>query len=350
MVEEIGMDFPVWSDCIFNGRKSENYEVSNYGEVRNKSSKETVKPNNILTNNYVRYSIGGTVIGAHRLVLSAFIPLKNDELYKVYQVNHIDGDKHNNRLDNLEWVTRKENMAHAFENELVGGVLKVNKYTMDGEYLQTYKTGAEAERDLGASSGTLSSVLIESKTPTYAGFQWHLDTGDNRKKISPIGDYKRGSSNGGVYQIDLITGELLNHFDSLVEAYLFLNKQDNGFISSVCRGKKEGAWGYDWKYATDVDKTFVKHKLFGTGRFNNIMNSIHLRALREYGGVYKLNTDLEILDFYNTEAETYKERGSSNTGFIGRKCKEENIEDSMAWGFYWRYGKDVKEQGYQWKA
>lgn len=51
----------------------------------------------------------------HRLVLSAFHPKKCMEQY---DVNHINGNKLDNRLDNLEWVTRSENVKHSYENNL----------------------------------------------------------------------------------------------------------------------------------------------------------------------------------------------------------------------------------------
>lgn len=51
------------------------------------------------------------VFSVHRLILETFYPVENSS---ELQVNHIDGDKTNNKLENLEWVTPKENVRHAF--------------------------------------------------------------------------------------------------------------------------------------------------------------------------------------------------------------------------------------------
>jgi len=51
----------------------------------------------------------------HQLVAKAFLPARPG----VHTVNHIDGDKHNNCVRNLEWATPQENMQHAWKNGLV---------------------------------------------------------------------------------------------------------------------------------------------------------------------------------------------------------------------------------------
>jgi hypothetical protein len=57
----------------------------------------------------------------HRLVAEAFFPYLGLNNY-FYEVNHIDGNKNNNTISNLEWLTRHENLEHARSNNLVRGL------------------------------------------------------------------------------------------------------------------------------------------------------------------------------------------------------------------------------------
>lgn len=106
------------------------YQVSNIGRVKSFSRKRImpyggirVYPEKILNPNKNRYGYITTVLTknsisktftVHRLVAKAFLPNPENK----HQVNHINGIKTDNHLENLEWVNQSENQFHAFNNKL----------------------------------------------------------------------------------------------------------------------------------------------------------------------------------------------------------------------------------------
>ena len=97
----------------------------------------------------------------HRLLAQAFIP-NPDPKHKIH-VNHIDGNKQNNSLDNLEWVTPKENARHAVDNGLTTyehcekPVLQIDRET--GEIIAEYKSQREAQDKTGIARQNISKVV-----------------------------------------------------------------------------------------------------------------------------------------------------------------------------------------------
>ena len=127
-----------WKD-ITKPYPIEGYKISSYGKIKSYKAKEPYIMNNSKdSNGYPKCSLSTPHNGAkysgsiHRLVALNFIPFDrfdNEEwwnnmpkekqelfFYSAFQVNHIDGDKTNNCVDNLEWTTPQENSKHYQDN------------------------------------------------------------------------------------------------------------------------------------------------------------------------------------------------------------------------------------------
>lgn len=173
------MKLEIWKEVAeFEGQ----YSISSLGRVLSLKSNKIMKQSETRGYMTVGFSLGqrGKVkrFSIHRLVALAFI----ENPHSKPQVNHIDGNKKNNDVSNLEWSTAKENIGHAFENNLRDlDILRKNgksnsiKIKMidkeSGDIVTVWDSISHASRELGFDKGAIHKVVIGVKK-SYKGYLW----------------------------------------------------------------------------------------------------------------------------------------------------------------------------------
>lgn len=112
----------------------------------------------------------------HRLVAEMFIPNPENKP----EVNHINANKSDNRVENLEWATREENIHHAIKEGLATTCVKNNKrskpvaqYDKNNILIEIYPSMREAERQTGIHQGDICKCCKKEKHHiTAGGFIW----------------------------------------------------------------------------------------------------------------------------------------------------------------------------------
>ena len=162
------------------------YQASNLGNIKSLLTSKILKAT-INSSGYFKVELhkkGKTkVLYVHRLIASAFIPNPENKP----QVNHKNGDKLCNSIDNLEWVTRSENQKHAIKNGLrspspmLGRFGKLNHNSksilqcdVSGNIIRKWDSIAEASRYYGCNCSSISNVLNGNRK-TCKGYIWKYD-------------------------------------------------------------------------------------------------------------------------------------------------------------------------------
>lgn len=109
----------------------------------------------------------------HRLVALQFIPNPD----RLPQVNHKDGNKLNNNINNLEWTTNSENTKHGYDNELYHSkkrkimVKAINKLNKEEKIFSSIR---ECSKELGLNRKTISAILYGSKETNNYNYDFEL--------------------------------------------------------------------------------------------------------------------------------------------------------------------------------
>ena len=158
-----------------------NYEISTKGNIRTKerlNNKNDIKKSKLLSKrkNNVGYEYvilsnktqKHKTLTVHRLMAKTFLNNYSDNL----EVNHINGIKDDNRIENLEMTTHSENVKKRYEIGNIGNNYKaVNQYDLNNNYIATYKSSYDAEKVTGIGR-TCIGGCCRKEHHTAGGYIW----------------------------------------------------------------------------------------------------------------------------------------------------------------------------------
>ncbi|WP_316571335.1 NUMOD4 domain-containing protein [Neobacillus sp. YIM B06451] len=302
------------------------YQVSNLGRVRSLDRKLIGKRGGIkeikgrlmeikLKKGYsfVRLSKGGVRrnILVHKLVAQAFISNPDNKPI----INHINNIKHDNRLENLEWATYKENTQHMV-NQFRGNAKAIKQYDLKGEFIKEYPSVTTASNETGVSYLTIIDMFKRKKN-MCAGYLWKW--ADDDTIIEPYKNPREKEVNQYT-----LSGEFLRSFPSVLAAAEHLQAIEiktacRSSISKALLGKVNYAYGFQWRYGGD-ETPLLQLK----NRINRIV---------------QLTLDGELIQMHEhiRAAEKYLGLKLGNSG-ISKCC---NGRQKSAHGFKW-----MKEEDY----
>ena len=219
-----------------------NYEISSYGRIRKKFCKKELHPSDN-GNGYLRiclYDDNGNrkYQYIHRLVLLNFKGKpKNSDMV----TNHIDENRKNNHVENLEWMTLVDNFQYG--TSISRNARSRYKPVVLLEYNKIYKNAEEAAKENNLKKENITAAC-NGKLITCGGYHWkYYREKDYCKYPAKNNECKR--------KVKCLDSNMI--FDSITDAanYYGLNRKN---IGSCCSGKRKSCGGLHWEYVGEINE------------------------------------------------------------------------------------------------
>lgn len=223
------------------------YQVSNIGRVRRvehdycsargekRHLAESIKKTTLKRNGYVAVALYNREkmqnVHVHRLVAEAFIPNPENKPY----IDHINGDKTDNRVENLRWCTQKENMNNVITLEAFRATVKRGPE----HHCYGKKRPKEAIDKFRATMSSRPRTEEEHKRQVEIGRSCPKVRGAKHPRARRIEQYS-------------LDGVLLKTWGCIADAARYYNKRETAIAKNL-HGEVKKAFGYVWKYATNPE-------------------------------------------------------------------------------------------------
>lgn len=302
----------IWKE-VANGNGK--YEVSNLGNVRRKETLELINQK-IGRSGYYQCKAGSKESFSHRNVAKAFIPNPNN----LKQVNHINGNKLDNRADNLEWVSGKENMRHAVENELLGQMKRVRVYHKYNGYLETLKSITEVTIKYKLSPITVTNSC--KRLELVGEFMFQFEEGNKAEYNDGVINFKKiNNKYNKILEFNLDYSNKIV-YNSPDEYYNKLGRVNNGHIEKVCKSTH-----------------FYKSKIlyFEVDYEYDLKNNNLFKYKSKNRKVAQYSLDGEFIRTFESieEAEKHFSKSGIATSSI-RHVLSDKMKNETSYGFIWK--------------
>ena len=205
-------------------------QVSNYGQLTAQLTTTNAQRNDDMK-----------LIMVGKTVAELFVPNPNG-------YDHIrfkNGDPLDCRACNIEWVRHTDKMKEQYSAMRK----KVNKYDLEGKYIQTYNSVQDAAED-DMNHSNIGQACRTQKP--YCEYLWRFESdvpqGENIEKYEP-------PKKQGILQLDKKSLEVIREYEDINDVYETFRtekgKPDKANIFNACKGKRPSAYGYKWAFAPE---------------------------------------------------------------------------------------------------